>query len=136
MSEYYTYWGMQTLAMLATAALLPKLKITSLLGAVAIVACLAFVNATVWDAALFLSVPSDLSIQAFVLLLSNGLLFWVLVKVLPGIEVDGLAAAIAAPVVFTLCSMIIDKYGKAIDWSALLGFIIYSIERLREYLLA
>ena len=94
LSEYYSYWIMQTLAMLLTAALIPRLRITSIFGAIGIVACLGFVNSTVWDAALFFSVPSSFTMQAITLLLSNGVLFWILVKVLPGIEVRGVAAAL------------------------------------------
>ncbi len=131
LSEYYSYWIMQTLAMLLTAALIPRLRITSIFGAIGIVACLGFVNSTVWDAALFFSVPSSFTMQAITLLLSNGVLFWILVKVLPGIEVRGVAAALVAPVVFTILSMLIDKYGKTIDWSTLFQSVITSIEHLK-----
>lgn len=132
LSEYYTYWIFQTLAMLLTAAVIPRLRITSLFGAIAIVACLGFVNSTIWDAALFFSVPSSFTMQALILLLSNGLLFWVLVKILPGIEVQGVVAALAAPVVFTVLSLLIDKYGKSIDWSMVFNIGLDWVEHLRR----
>ena len=50
------------------------------------------------------------------MLLANGLVFWVLVKILPGIEVSGLLPAIAAPVVFSITSLLVYRYGKDVDW--------------------
>lgn len=109
------YWGLQTVAMMVTAIVIPRLRITSLFGALGIVLALGLVNATVWDTALFFSVPSSFSQQALTLLASNGLLFWVLVKVLPGIEIEGFAPALVAPVVFTALSLAISTYGRDLD---------------------
>jgi uncharacterized membrane protein YvlD (DUF360 family) len=109
------YWALQTLAMMVTAALIPRMRITSLFGALGIVLALALVNATVWDTALFFSVPSSFSRHALTLLAANGLLFWVLVKALPGIEIDGFAPAFVAPVVFTALSLLISAYGRDVD---------------------
>jgi hypothetical protein len=57
--------------------------------------------------------------QALLLFLANGVLFWILVKILPGIEVQGVLPALAAPVVFTLTSLFIDHYLADVDWLAL-----------------
>jgi uncharacterized membrane protein YvlD (DUF360 family) len=109
------YWGLQTVAMMLTALVIPRMKITSIFGALGIVLALGLVNATVWDTALFFSVPSSLSAQALTLLAANGLIFWVLVKMLPGIEIEGFAAAFVAPVVFTALSLAISTYGRDLD---------------------
>ena len=109
------YWGLQTIAMMLTALVIPRMKITSIFGALGIVLALGLVNATVWDTALFFSVPSTFSRQALTLLLSNGVLFWVLVKLLPGIEIEGFAPAFVAPVVFTALSLLISAYGRDLD---------------------
>jgi uncharacterized membrane protein YvlD (DUF360 family) len=109
------YWGLQTVAMMLTALLIPRMKITSIFGALGIVLALGLVNATVWDTALFFSVPSSFSRHALTLLAANGLLFWVLVKLLPGIEIDGFAPALVAPVVFTALSLAISAYGRDLD---------------------
>jgi uncharacterized membrane protein YvlD (DUF360 family) len=109
------YWGLQTVAMMLTALLIPRMRITSIFGALGIVLALGLVNATVWDTALFFSVPSSFSGQALTLLLANGVLFWVLVKLLPGIEIDGFAPALVAPVVFTALSLGISAYGRDVD---------------------
>jgi len=109
------YWALQTIAMMLTAALIPRMRITSIFGALGIVLALALVNATVWDTALFFSVPASVSRQALTLLAANGVLFWVLVKLLPGIEIEGFAPAFVAPVVFTALSLAISAYGREID---------------------
>ena len=132
--EYLSFWLLQTLAMLCTAALIPRLTITSLFGAFGTVACLAAVNATVWDAALFMSVPDSFTLHTLTLLLSNGLLFWLLVKILPGIEIQGVLVAIAAPVVFTVLSLHFHSYGSFVDWGGLFTDGLDSIQRLRATL--
>lgn len=109
------YWGLQTVAMMLTALVIPRMKITSIFGALGIVLALGLVNATVWDTALFFSVPSSFSRHALTLLVANGVLFWVLVKLLPGIEIEGFAPALVAPVVFTALSLAISAYGRDLD---------------------
>lgn len=128
-----TYWFLQTLAMIVTALLIPKLKITGPLGAFTTVACLAFINSKIWDAALFFHIPNSLSSQALLLFLTNGIIFWILVKVLPGIEVEGFLPALIAPVVFTICSLVISAYGSQIDWVYLIDLTIKFLENLKSY---
>jgi len=130
-----SYWFLQTIAMGLTALLIPGLRITSIFGAAAAVVGLALVNATVWDAALFFSVPHGLSTQMLVLLLSNGVIFWVLVKLLPGIEVDGILPALAAPIVFTIVSVLISNYGRDVDWAAVTQWASERLGSLRDYLM-
>jgi putative membrane protein len=131
MNELISYWLLQTLAMGLTALLIPRLRITGLFGALKIVAALAFLNATVWDAALFFSIPDALTTQAALLLVINGIIFWILVKLLDGIEVDGFLPALVAPVVFTVLSLAIDQYGRQIDWHHVIDTAMSIIERLR-----
>ena len=128
-----TYWFLQTIAMLLTALLIPKLRISSPFGALATVIALAFVNSKLWDAALFFSVPDSFTTKALMLLLANGTIFWILVKLLPGIEVDEFLPALAAPLVFTLCSLVIDHYGSQVDWVKVLDFLIDGLRGARSY---
>lgn len=134
MNEMISYWLLQMVAMGLTALLIPRLRITGLFGALKIVAALSFLNATVWDAALFFSIPDAATTQAATLLVVNGLIFWILVKLIDGIEVDGLLPAIVAPVVFTILSLAIDQYGGEIDWQRVLDTTLAVIERLRTEL--
>jgi putative membrane protein len=128
------YWIVQTAAMMLTALLIPNLRITSIFGALLVVFALGLVNATVWDAALFFQVPQAVTTQALVLLLANGAIFWVLVKILPGIEVDGVLPALVAPIVFTLISLLVSRHGRDIDWVGLLDRAIAALESARSYL--
>ena len=128
-----SYWGLQTVAMLITALLIPNLRITSIFGALLTVVALAFVNSTLWDAALFFQVPDHITTQALTLFIANGVIFWILVKLLPGIEVTGFFAALIAPVVFTLCSLVIDTYKDQIPWSHIWDLIVQFFGWARAY---
>jgi putative membrane protein len=135
-TQILSYWLLQAIAMVITAALIPGLTIRGISGAFGIVAALALVNATLWDAALFFQVPDHISSQVLLLLLANGVLFWVLVKLLPGIEVEGVLPALVAPLVFTLLSLIISYYGRDIDWAAVWESTANVIEGLRDHFLS
>jgi uncharacterized membrane protein YvlD (DUF360 family) len=130
-AEALNYWVLQTLAMGVTALLIPRLRITGIFGAFKIVAALAFLNATLWDAALFFSLPEGITTQAALLLGVNGVIFWVLVKTLNGIEVDGFLPAIIAPVVFTGLSLLIDQYGHLVDWGMIYDETVSLVKELR-----
>jgi len=110
------YWILQSIAMGLTALFIPGLRVTSIFGPLGSVVTLAFINAHVWDAALFFQLPTSLTAQTFTLLISNGLIFWIIVKLLPGIEINGILPALIAPVLFTLLSVLIAYYGRNIDW--------------------
>jgi len=129
----FSYWVLQTIAMLITAFLLPNLRITSIFGALFIVIALAFVNSKVWDAALFLTVPNTFSYQSVLLVLTNGLLFWILIKILPGIEVDGILPALAAPIVFSLTSLFISNYAVHVEWLKIFDRVLLNLQTLRQY---
>ena len=128
-----TYWFLQTVAMLITAFLIPNLRITSIFGAIFIVIALAFVNSKIWDAALFFHIPDTISAHSLLLFLTNGIIFWVLIKLLPGIEVNGFLPALAAPIIFTVTSILIANYAEYIDWIALLDQLIEFLQNVRSY---
>ncbi|MBX7136934.1 MAG: phage holin family protein [Oligoflexia bacterium] len=119
--------------MLITCLLIPRLSVSSPFGALLIVVALAFVNSKYWDAALFFSVPDHFTTRAAFLFLTNGLIFWILVKLLPGIEVEGILPALLAPIVFTGVSLIINRYGDQVDWMAILDYVIQTLKTLKGY---
>ncbi len=112
-----SFWALQTAAMLFTALLIPRFQVHGPIPAFALVFCLTIVNAKIWDAALFFQIPDHISTQVFTLLIANGVIFWILVKLLPGVEVEGFLPALLAPVVFTICTVLVDEYGRNIDWA-------------------
>ncbi len=127
------HWILQSVAMAFTALILPQLKITSILGPFLAVLTLAFVNAKFWDAALFFHLPESFSIQTALLLIANGILFWVVIKLVPGIEIEGFFGAVAAPIVFTLCSFFINKYADVINWDGVFQWVLQIIDESRDY---
>lgn len=129
-------WILQVIAMLITAILLPGLTVSGPLGALIGVVGLAFVNAHLWDAALFFSLPDSASLHAILLLLANGIIFWIVVKILPGIDVTGILPTFIAPVLFTVISVLLTTYAKDIDWGKVLSKGISYVETAREELKA
>jgi putative membrane protein len=110
------FWAIQTGAMMLTAFLLPGLTVSGPIPAFATVAALAFINAHLWDAALFFEIPQTFGQAQLIVLLANAAIFWLVVKLLPGIEIRGILPAVAAPVIFTITALMISKYEPMVDW--------------------
>lgn len=120
----------QLLAMSLTIFFIPRLWVTSPLSALGILGAIAIVNATLWDANLFLGIPDSISITAAKLFFANGVLFWLLVKIMPGIKVDGVLPAFVAPVVFTVISSFLHSFVSDLDWITIFGV---GLEYLSEF---
>ncbi len=129
----FSYWAMQTVAMLLTALFIPRLRIHGPIPALVTVICLAFFNAHFWDAALFFNLPTEPTKSTVVLFFLNGLFFWILVKLLPGIEVKGFLPALIAPVVFTISNLLIMNYGSQINWVKVYQTTSTTIAQLKDY---
>ena len=127
------YWALQCVAMLLTCLLIPKLTVSGPIPALLTVVVLAFVNSHLWSTALFLKIPDELAYKTVLLFLTNGLLFWVVVKILPGIEVEGIFAALLAPVVFSIMSLLIDQYKDQIDWELIWKTILDIFAKIKSY---
>lgn len=132
----FGFWILQTIAMLLTALLIPRLTISGPFAALATVIALAFFNSKLWDFALFFQIPNDFSTHTILVLVANGLAFWLIVKLLPGIEVDGILPALAAPLVFTVTSSLLNKYGRDIPWDQVYAQIVHSVHSVRDQLSA
>ena len=100
------------------------------LAAVVLVSPWVIRNQVRFDEPTFMSTQDGLT-----LLGANGLLFWVLVKLLPGIEVDGILPAIAAPVVYTLLSVLISTHASDVDVIESVQKIFGFVEDTRDQLL-
>jgi len=124
-------WGVQTVAMMVTAALLPGLKISNPLGALLMVISIAISNTLLWDAALFFAIPDNFSSQTATLVLCNGILFLTLVKLLPWIETDRILPCLIAPLVFSVTNVAADRYAKDIPWGKLAHDGIEVIQRFK-----
>lgn len=129
----FKFWALQTVAMMLTAFALPGLKVKGPLGAFLAVAALAYLNATYWDWALFFKLPDSFTLKAALLVLVNGVLFWLIVKLLPGIEVEGFWPALIAPMVFALLSVLTPRLYGAINWSMVWNEVGALMIGLRDY---
>ena len=124
----------QSVAMLITCGLLPRLYVTSILGAIVMAASLSFVNSHLWSAALFLQIPDAVSYQALTLILCNGVIFWFLVKVLPGISIEGILPAIIAPIIFSFTSLVLQRYEPLINWKQVYQTTTNSLSQVKTYI--
>ena len=129
-----SYWVLQSIAMAVTCALIPKLKLSSIFGPLVMVVTLAFVNASIWDAALFFKLPNTFTTQALLIVGANGIIFWILVKLLPGIEVEGIMPALVAPLIFAGCSLAIGEINKHVDWPKVTTQALHYVQQAKESL--
>ena len=123
-------FAVRIFAMMVTSALIPKLRMTSIFGAILIVVALSLVNATIWSSSLFSHLPDELSARAGALVVANGVLFWVLVKLVPGIEVEGILPSIAAPIIYTLVTILLDS--ENLPWKDGVALVQNIIVSLRD----
>ena len=129
----FIFWVTQCLAMALAALLIPKLRVTSIFGPVLAVVALGFINTTVWSSQLFFSLPDHISIHTLILLAINGTIFWVVVKIMPGIETDGILPSLIAPIVFTLCALAIPRVAERVDWDAVRNRAAQSVGQVKGY---
>jgi hypothetical protein len=132
----FTFWITQCLAMALAVLLIPKLRVTSIFGPILAVVTLALINTTVWSSQLFSVLPSAISAQTLILLLINGAIFWAVVKILPGIETDGILPSLIAPVVFTLCTLAVPRVVEQVNWDTVLNQTKQIAEQVKSYVQA
>ena len=131
----------QIVAIAITALLLPKLKISSLFGALWLVIAISLVNTFLWNSDLFNFIPSSsasfsgVGVKHLILVLTNGAIFFILVKLLPGVDLEGFLTAFIAPVLFSIFTVLIQKYGHLVDWIDLFSISSDFITTLKNSLL-
>lgn len=115
--------------MLLTTLVVPKFRVSGLIGALILVFALAVANSLIWDASLFSQVPHALSIKSLLLLLANGVFFYIIAELVPGTTIGGLPSAIAAAFVYTLCSTWILHVGT----KASLDTLTHGVNEIKGY---
>jgi uncharacterized membrane protein YvlD (DUF360 family) len=129
----FSFWATQCCAMALAALLIPNLRVTSIIGPVLAVLTLGLINTTVWSSQLFFNLPSDVSSQTLILLLINGVIFWIVVKILPGIETDGILPSLVAPIVFTLCALAVPRLVERVDWRVVFNQATQVVGQVKSY---
>ena len=135
MYEILNFFLLQSLALLAVCIILPGLKIDGILGIFLLVIALAVLNASIWDSALFHALPKSFSLHSATLVLINGALFWLLVKILPGIRIEGAFSALVAPLFYSALSIIIQTWLEGVDVIGVLLSGLDGLSGLRDQLL-
>ncbi|MBP9869033.1 phage holin family protein [Patescibacteria group bacterium] len=97
-------WIMSTLAVLATAYLVPGVHITNLGAAVIAALVIGLVNAMIRPLVLLLTLPVNILTLGLFTLIVNALMFWIASKIVPGFDVSGFSAAFFGALVFWLVS--------------------------------
>lgn len=136
MSGFILVWFLQTLAFLITAFLIPRFTVEGPFSALKFVIVLSLINTTIWNGRLFAALPDSLTVHALSIVLANGVLFWILVKIMPGVSIDGVLPAIAGPIVFSVISALTFTYGKDVDWASVAQTAADEISGLRDTLLS
>lgn len=130
-----SHFTVQVVAMALTALLLPRLTISSFLGPVAAVLVLSVINVLYWDVELFQFIPMSFNTRVLSLLAINGAIFWIVVKLVPGIEVKGFFPALTAPVLFSAITILLTIYLPDISFTDIFTLLANLLRDAREYFL-
>lgn len=132
-SDTLTVWFFQAIAIWITDLCLKKIRITSFFGPILMVIALSFINSKIWDVALFFQIPNSLTSQAITVFFVNGLIFWALVKILPGIEIEGFVSALIAPIIFTIANLAITYVVTNYEFSDFCNFIMQTFSDIKNF---
>lgn len=111
MTRFILHWFTVTLALAATAWILPGVAIESLLALLVGGLVLGFVNAVVRPVMSFFSWPITVVTLGLFYLVVNGLAFALAAWITPGFEVAGLGAAVVGALLVSVLSWFIGGVG-------------------------
>lgn len=97
-------WLLNAVALMAVAYLMPSITVTNFVAALLAAFALGFVNTIIRPVLAILTLPISILTLGFFYLLLNGLLFWMVGKVLNGFEVSGFWAAVLGGLLYGLIS--------------------------------
>jgi putative membrane protein len=97
-------WLLNAVALMAVAYLMPSITVTNFVAALVAAFALGFVNTIIRPVLAILTLPISILTLGFFYLLLNGLLFWMVGKVLNGFEVSGFWAAVLGGLLYGLIS--------------------------------
>ena len=97
-------WVLNAIALMAVAYLLPTIHVTNFMAALIAAFALGFVNTLIRPLLTLLTLPISILTLGFFYLVLNGLLFWMVGKLLNGFTVDGFWAAVFGGLLYGLIS--------------------------------
>lgn len=108
-------WLLNAVALMAVAYLMPTIHVTNFMAALIAAFALGFVNTLIRPVLTLLTLPISVLTLGFFYLVLNGLLFWMVGKLLNGFTVDGFWAAVFGGLLYGLISWalaMIIPFGK------------------------
>jgi len=108
-------WVLNAIALMAVAYLIPGIVVTSFISALLAAFALGFVNTLIRPLLTLLTLPISILTLGFFYLVLNGLLFWMVGKLLNGFSVDGFWTAVFGGLLYGLISWVlalIIPFGK------------------------
>ena len=108
-------WVLNAVALMAVAYLMPQIKVTSSVSALIAAFALGAVNTLIRPVLTLLTLPISILTLGFFYLVINGLLFWMVGKMLNGFSVDGFWAAVFGGLLYGLISWLLSMiipFGK------------------------
>ena len=108
-------WVLNAVALMAVAYFMPQIKVTSFFSALIAAFVLGAVNTLIRPVLTLLTLPISILTLGFFYLVINGLLFWMVGKMLNGFSVDGFWAAVFGGLLYGLISWLLSMiipFGK------------------------
>ena len=108
-------WVLNAVALMAVAYFMPQIRVTSFVSSLIAAFALGFVNTLIRPVLTLLTLPISVLTLGFFYLVLNGLLFWMVGRVLNGFTVDGFWAAVFGGLLYGLISWalaMIIPFGK------------------------
>ena len=108
-------WLLNAVALMAVAYLLPSITVTNFFAALMAAFALGLVNTLIRPLLTLLTLPISILTLGFFYLVLNGLLFWMVGKLLNGFSVDGFWAAVFGGLLYGLISWLLTMiipFGK------------------------
>ena len=108
-------WVLNAVALMAVAYLMPQIKVTSFFSALVAAFALGAVNTLIRPVLTLLTLPISILTLGFFYLVINGLLFWMVGKILNGFSVDGFWIAVFGGLLYGLISWLLSMiipFGK------------------------
>jgi len=104
MTRLIIVWILNAVALMAVAYLMPSITVTSFPSALLAAFALGLVNTLIRPLLTLLTLPISVLTLGFFYLVLNGLLFWMVGRVLQGFSVDGFWAAVFGGLLYGLIS--------------------------------
>jgi putative membrane protein len=102
-------WAINTLALVAVAYLMPSVSIASAGAALVAALVLGLVNTIIRPILVLLTLPVTVLTLGLFIFVINGLLFWAVGSLVPGVHVAGFWSAVLDAIVFSLLSWLLSS---------------------------